>query len=190
MKQEALCAVVLFLHLFKLSLSLNIEYCWENLEEFGYAKNRSGRVSLTQITRNNSAKMNKGQDFCCQISEIWSQGCEKPHASNVLFESPLASHSHVTKSLSSATVPFLHSHNLQFCRVLLRVLLAWLRGRTQVWPRKRLNTWRAGRWSLFEDHKSGVRMGKHEIGRDCSRRRKRWDHQSQWCQPPTRPFAL
>jgi len=49
--------------------------------------------------------MDKGQEFC---SEIWPPGCEKPDASNVLFERPLASHSPVAKSPLCATVLFLH----------------------------------------------------------------------------------
>ena len=41
-------------------------------------------------------------------SEIWPQGCVKPDASNVLFESPLVPHSPVARFSLGATVPFFH----------------------------------------------------------------------------------
>jgi len=49
-----------------------------------------------------------GQRSRFLLKEIWPQGCEKPDASNVRFESPFASHSPVAKSPFGAIVPFLH----------------------------------------------------------------------------------
>jgi len=49
-----------------------------------------------------------GQRSRFLLKKIWPQGCEKPDASNVRFERPLASLSPVAKPPSGATFPFLH----------------------------------------------------------------------------------
>ena len=124
-------------------------FAGSNLAEFDPAKNGSCGVALTQIARNNPAKMDKDQ---CKflLSAIWPPSCEQPDASNVQFVSPLASHSLVAKSPLGATVPFLHNlqaesfgiHCGEACRDLCEVELC------KVWPCKRLRKIMPADWHL------------------------------------------
>jgi len=90
-------------------------------------QNGSCRVSLTQIARSNP---NNGQKSRFLLPEIWPPGCEKPDVCNVLFASPLASHSPAAKSPPGATVPFLENH--QCCRVLCWGLAGMFAGSNSV----------------------------------------------------------